>query len=373
LHLIQHIPLPEVGVGGGIEAKEHVDLIATIKSTALFLIGIGIFFGTILALVAKKFSVKMDPRIEKVREVLAGAQCGACGYAGCQAYAEAVVLNPDVPPNLCIPGKEEVAEAVARITGKSMVKLEKRIARVLCQGGSSKAGKRFVYEGVKDCRAVILAGGGDKMCLYGCLGYGTCASVCPFDAIEMSSDNLPIIDPEKCTACGKCAAACPKKIIEIMPESKAVLISCSSKDKGSDTRKYCSVGCIGCRACERVCPFNAAHVEDNLSKIDANKCKVCGLCVKKCPTGAIVDFLTERGRASVMENCIGCGLCVRICPVNAASGEKKKRHYIDTKRCIGCGICVERCPVTAISGTFNYQEVAIKRAKEKAEVKHKIA
>ncbi|MEW6409801.1 MAG: RnfABCDGE type electron transport complex subunit B, partial [Nitrospirota bacterium] len=155
---------------------------------------IGIIFGLGLALAAAKFAVKIDPIIEKVRDVLPGANCGACGYAGCQGYAEAVALRPDVPPNLCTPGKTPVAETIAKITGKIAEKVEPVVARVFCQGATSHTTRRYVYKGIKDCRAAVLAGGGDKSCIYGCLGYGTCAVVCPFDAITMTKDDLPEVD-----------------------------------------------------------------------------------------------------------------------------------------------------------------------------------
>ncbi len=355
---INQIPLPLAGVGGGVEAKEYVNLRDTLVFTAIFLAGIGTVFGIGLAFAAKKFAVKTDPRVEKILDVLAHAHCGACGYAGCQQYAEAVVLKPDVSPNLCTPGRAPVAEAVARITGKALGAVEPKIARVFCQGGLSKSVRRFKYEGIEDCRAAILACGGDKACIYGCLGYGTCSRVCPFGAIIMSEDHLPVIDPVACTACGKCAQACPTKVIEILPMSKEVIVRCHSKDKGAVTRKHCRTGCIACGICVKVCPYNAPTVENNLSRINLDKCRVCGLCVAKCPTNAILDYLPKRPKAFITETCIGCATCTKVCPVNAASGDKKKLHIIDQDKCIGCGICTSKCPVVAITGTINYPEVA---------------
>jgi Na+-translocating ferredoxin:NAD+ oxidoreductase RNF subunit RnfB len=354
------------GVGGAVEGKEYVDLGAIIKFSLIFVAGIGAVFGLGLAFAAKKFTVQMDPRIEEVEGVLAHAHCGACGYVGCRQYAEAVVLNPDVPPNLCTPGRAPTAEVVAKITGKTMGALEPKIARVFCQGGLSKSTRRFKYEGVEDCRAAVLASGGDKTCVYGCLGYGTCARVCPFDAIKMNEDFLPVVDPAKCTACGKCAQACPKKVIEILPLAKEVIIRCHSKDKGATTRKSCQVGCIACGICVKVCPYNAIGIENNLARIDLDKCKVCGLCVAKCPTNAIMDYIPHRPKAFITEKCNGCRICARVCPVNAVSGEHKKLHVIDQNKCIGCGICTAKCPVVAITGTINYPEVAQAAAAKKA-------
>ena len=372
LQLINEIPLPMLGVGAGVEAKESVDLIEVIKFSAAFLLGISALFGIGLAFAAKKFAVKEDPRVEQVSEVLAHAHCGACGYPGCRQYAEAVVSDPDVKPTLCTPGGAASAEAVARITGKVMEQTEPKIARVFCQGGCSKSQRRFKYEGVKDCRAAILASGGDKSCLYGCLGYGSCSRACPFDAISMSEENLPVIDPVKCTACGVCAQTCPTNVIEILPLAKEVLVKCHSKDRGPVTKKNCQTGCISCGLCVKVCPYNAAKVENFLSRIDLDKCKVCGLCVTKCPTNAILDHIPKRPKALVTEKCIGCHACAKVCPVNAASGELKKLHVIDQGKCIGCGICASKCPTVAITGTFNYADVlAIYEAKKAARARAK--
>ncbi|MEO5357315.1 MAG: Fe-S cluster domain-containing protein [Nitrospirae bacterium YQR-1] len=368
-NFIDHFPIPLAGVGGGVDAKESIDVAATIKFTVIFVAGIGVIFGFGLAFAAKKFSVKLDPKVEQVRDILAGAQCGGCGFAGCQQYAEAVVERPEVPSTLCTPGGAHVAELVAMITGKKAEVTEPKYSRVMCQGGANKAVKRFKYEGVKDCAAAVLAGGGDKACTYGCLGYGTCTTVCPFDAIHMGGEALPVVDIVKCTGCGKCAQVCPKKVIEILPASKGVVVACHCKDRGTDTRKSCQVGCIACGMCEKVCPFNAAEVKDNLSRINIDKCRVCGLCVTKCPTKAIVDLLPSRPKAFITESmCIGCNMCMKVCPVNAAYGELKKKHTIDQTKCIGCGICTAKCPVTAISGTFNFKEVY-----ERAQLKKKVS
>lgn len=353
------------GVGGGVEGKEKVDLVPLLKWTLVFLAGLGSVFGMGLAIAAKRFAVQIDPRVEQVKDVLAHAHCGACGYAGCEQYAEAVVKNPDVAPNLCVPAGAKGAEAVALITGKKAEIREPQFARIMCQGGCSKSVKRFKYEGVQDCRAAILAGGGDKACRYGCLGYGTCSRVCPFGAITMTDDNLPFVDITKCTGCRKCEQACPTKVIEVLPASRQVLVTCHSKDKGGDTRKNCEIGCIACGICVKTCPFDAPSLTNNLSRIDLDKCRVCGLCARKCPTKAITDFIPSRPKAFVTEKCIGCQICAKVCPVDAPSGELKKLHVINKDKCIGCGICTAKCPVQAIDGTFNAQEVFAAAAAKK--------
>jgi Na+-translocating ferredoxin:NAD+ oxidoreductase RNF subunit RnfB len=142
------------------------------------------------------------------------------------------VNNPDVPPNLCIPGGDRSCEAIAFITGKKAEAVKPHFARIMCRGDKRNAATKFTYEGVHDCRGVLLAGGGDKACRYGCLGYGTCLDACPFDAISIRAGHLPHIDIEKCTGCRKCEAVCPVKVIEVLPASKDVLVACHSKDKG---------------------------------------------------------------------------------------------------------------------------------------------
>lgn len=360
--------VPKIDVGGAVEVTGSVNMKQLLLFTFIFLAGLGVVFGIGLAFAAQKFAVKVDPKVEQVRDVLPGANCGACGFAGCQGFAEAVVANPEVAPNLCAPGKASVAEAVAAITGKRAEAKEPLYARIMCQGGLAKSVKRFTYEGVRDCRASILAGGGDKACRYGCLGYGTCSKVCPFGAITMTEDDLPFIDITRCTGCRKCETSCPTKVIEVLPASSQVLVACHSRDKGTDTRKNCLTGCIACGACVKVCPFDAPFIENNLSRLTPEKCRVCGLCVSKCPTGAVRDYIPHRPKAFVLDTCNGCQICMKVCPVNAASGELKKKHTIDQEKCIGCGICTARCPVQSIDGTFNAREVFEKAAKKKQQV-----
>lgn len=252
--------------------------------------GLGIIFGLVLAYANKKLAIEVNPLIHIVEDVLPKGQCGACGYAGCMAYAEAVVTNPDVSPSLCIPGKDIVAKAVAELTGKAAATVEPRIAQVRCAGGEGKAGKSYLYEGVRDCLAASLMFGGNKSCKYGCLGLGTCVNNCPFDAMTMSPEGLPVIDPDKCTGCGKCETVCPKKVITMMPLVAKVRVNCNSKDKGAVARKACSVACIACTLCMRECPHGAITMDNNLAVVNPQIChSVCNdaRCLSKCPTKAI--------------------------------------------------------------------------------------
>ncbi|MGL5345784.1 MAG: RnfABCDGE type electron transport complex subunit B [Peptostreptococcaceae bacterium] len=252
---------------------------------------VGLFFGLVLAIANKKFAVEVNPLIHLVEDVLPKGQCGACGYAGCLAYAEAVVLNEDVPPNLCIPGKELVANMVAELTGKKAEEIEPRYAYVKCSGCKDKANLKYEYDGIADCICANSILGGPKECIYGCIGLGTCVKNCPFEAIEMGENRLPIIDKDKCTGCGKCESICPKKVISMDPIECKVQISCNSKDKGAIAKKACSVSCIGCGICVKNCEHKAINIENNLAIISHQICiENCDnpVCMSKCPTGAIV-------------------------------------------------------------------------------------
>ncbi|MBC3888071.1 Fe-S cluster domain-containing protein [Acetobacterium paludosum] len=269
----------------------------------LVMTGIGLVFGLILAFANKAFAIETNPLIEIVEDVLPKGQCGACGYAGCAAYAEAVVLEPDVAPNLCVPGKKIVADQVAEITGKVSAEIEPRVAQIKCNNPISDAIKKYNYVGLEDCIAASLVQGGPKGCQYGCMGFGTCAANCPFDALTMGENGLPIVDEKKCTGCGKCSLICPKHVITMAPIGAPVAVLCNSKDKGAAAKKVCSVACIGCGACKKSCPYDAITVENNLATVNGTIClEKCNnpICLEKCPTGAIVPLTEDAKKASVI-------------------------------------------------------------------------
>ncbi|MEW6096006.1 MAG: RnfABCDGE type electron transport complex subunit B [bacterium] len=251
---------------------------------------LGLIFGLGLAYAELKFGIKLDERVYEAEEVLPKGQCGACGFAGCAAYAEAVITNPDVASNLCVPGGSEVAKLVAQIAGKEVKELERVKAHVVCQGMPEKT---FVYDGLTDCEAANLLFGGDRACQYACMGMGSCARACKFDAITISEVGRPVINHELCTGCGQCVLVCPKGTIELIPEKAKVKVLCRSHDKGPVVKKICKVGCIGCGICAKNCPNEAIKIENFLATIDHSKCIDCTdyKCLSNCPTGAIVSLV----------------------------------------------------------------------------------
>lgn len=246
---------------------------------------LGLLFGIGLAIASKRFAVKTDPKLEMVMGFLPGANCGACGGAGCFGFAEGL-LNGKFSVDACKVSEEAVKEQIAKLLGKNLEKKTKLVATLHCYGGV-RVKDRFIYKGIEDCVAANLVLGGQKSCVYGCLGFGDCEKVCPFGAIKMSEEGLAVVDESKCKACNKCVLACPKKLFTLVPITAKVFVACNSHDLGKETKAVCSVGCIACRLCEKACNFDAIKVVDNLAVIDYHKCSSCGECVKACPVKCI--------------------------------------------------------------------------------------
>ena len=263
--------------------------------------GLGLVFGLVLAAASKVFYVETDPRLEQLNECLPGANCGGCGFAGCGAYAEAV-LKGEAPVGKCASGGNEAAKAMAAIMGVEAGEVTRKVALVRCSGartydaeGNLTKGAKMKahYEGFHDCLAASRVGGsGPLSCKFGCLGYGSCTKVCKYGAISVKN-GVAVVDEDLCVGCMACAQVCPRKIITAVEPSQNVIIACNSLAKGAVTNRACTVGCIGCGKCMKNCPSGAITITNNLAQIDSSKCTNCGECAKVCPKGLIKDSNVE--------------------------------------------------------------------------------
>lgn len=263
-------------------------------TTIMVVSGLAALLALLLFLVAKKFRVEEDPRIDDVEKMLPGANCGGCGFAGCRGMSEALVKQEDISSLYCPVGGGECMKKIATYLGKAAAEREPMVAVVRCAGSCENRPRVNRFDGAQSCVVASSLYAGETGCSFGCLGLGDCASVCEFGALQINpATGLPEVDEEKCTACGACVKACPKRIIELRkkaPKGRKIYVSCVNKEKGAVARKACKVACIGCGKCAKVCPFEAITVESNLAYIDFTKCKMCRKCVAECPTGAIVEF-----------------------------------------------------------------------------------
>lgn len=256
--------------------------------------GLGALFSGGLALANKKLYVEEDPRIAQISDVLPGANCGGCGFAGCANFSENVV-NGEISPSDCPVCNDDVVEEIAAIMGLEAEKGEKLVARVLCQGGDYETAKKASYYGAESCIATHITGGGDKLCAYGCLGFGECVDACTFDAMYMTDNGLPAIIEDKCTGCGNCVDACPRDVIELHSTKDTVIVACRNQDDPKTSRKVCIKACVGCSICVRPFENDEMTMENNLARIDYAKYgQGNSLPTDKCPTEAIVLIEAEK-------------------------------------------------------------------------------
>lgn len=251
----------------------------------IVMFSIALIAGILILVFSHFFAVEDNPLKKEIRQCLPGINCGACGFKGCDDYAEALV-DGKVSPSLCIPGAQAVADEIAAIVGIEPEPLQNMVAFVACNGHCDATTKKAIYEGVETCKAASMIYGGANACRFGCLGFGDCANACPSNAICMEN-GIAHIKTLRCLGCGLCAVTCPKKIINMLPQNTQTALMCSSKDKGGEARKACTNACIGCKKCEKACPHNAITVQNNLAVIDYEKCINCATCIPECPTGCL--------------------------------------------------------------------------------------
>lgn len=247
---------------------------------------IGFLCAAILAAASKIMYVPTNENTDKIRECLPGANCGACGFAGCDGYSEALSSGADVPTNKCIPGGDNVSLQISEILGVDFEDVEEMLAVVRCGGSTCSTHNKMDYSGTKTCAAANLFYGGQGACEHGCLGFGDCQTVCPNGAISVR-DGAAHVDTELCTGCGLCAKQCPKSLIAVVPAKAKTVVLCSNTNKGAATRAACSNGCLGCGKCVKECSAQAISVVNNLAVVDNEKCSGCGACAGACPTKCI--------------------------------------------------------------------------------------
>ncbi len=268
-------------------------------STVVFggLLGLG------LAVASRKLKVEKDETVEALDGALPGLNCGACGYAGCSGYAEALAEKKEDDITKCKPGGADSLAAIGEILGIEVdVDAVKMVARVHCIGTTEKATRSFEYSGLNDCNAATVLFGGSKDCKFGCLGLGSCLSVCPVNAIRKTDDGLVKVDAATCISCGKCVDICPTGVMKMIPEDADFVVACNSRDKGKDTKSKCSVGCIACRICEKKFPEAGYKIEDNLSILrydDRGPGRADA--AEKCPAKCIIPYTDIKTEAPAEE------------------------------------------------------------------------
>ena len=258
---------------------------------ALILLVLAMLFAIALAYLGKKLAVSRDERIDQVRDCLSGANCGACGYAGCDGFATALVEGK-AELSSCNATSKEKKEEIAEILGLTDTGEATKV--VVCCHGGQDAKDKYDYVGYGDCRSMELLAGGRKQCAWGCLGMGSCVDACQHHAVTVKQKGYSEVSLSKCISCGRCISVCPKKIIKRIPASATYYVACSNHQKGKEVRELCTKGCIACGLCVKQCEVGAITIVDNLATIDYTKCINCGKCAAKCPQRCIVSTDANR-------------------------------------------------------------------------------
>ena len=253
---------------------------------------VSLSLGVLLALCIRFFAVEENEKVKSVRACLPGVNCGACGYKGCNDYAEAVAQGT-ASPSLCVPGAKATSERLCALLGVEPEAVKDVVALVHCNGTCDAVTRRVEYAGLDSCKARALLYASPEGCLQGCLGCGDCRDVCPNEAICLMN-GVARVDSSRCIGCGLCVATCPKRIISLIPKKAAVAVYCSNEQKGADARKACKNACIGCKKCEKLCPNGAIAVINNRAVIDYEKCTGCGTCAEGCPTKCLKHLIPSR-------------------------------------------------------------------------------
>lgn len=246
---------------------------------------IGLIAGIGLSLASKFMAVPVDEKQVKIREALPGANCGACGYSGCDGYAAALAAG-EAEPDKCAPGGDAAAGAIAEILGVE-VKSEAKIAFIACNGTPEGVRTKYAYSGIQSCAAANGLSGGPLGCEYGCIGFGDCFKACGFGAIRMENGR-PVVCPDTCVGCGKCTSVCPKSLISLVPKGYKAAVACSNRKKGAAVVKDCKNSCVACGMCAKACENGAIAIKDNLAVIDRSLCIGCGKCKEACKRGVII-------------------------------------------------------------------------------------
>ena len=321
--------------------------ITAILTAALVISVLGLVFGALLGVTGRVFAVPSNPTVDALRECLPGANCGACGFPGCDGYA-AAVAEGKAEVGACAVGGPKCTAKMAEIMGVSASAGVRMVATVACQGHGDHCAQKN-YQGIHDCIAATLVDNGTKACQYACLGLGTCERACPFDAIHIDPvKKIAVVDKEKCQGCKKCVAACPQHVLSMQPADRVVQISCHNPGKGNALKEKCDKACVGCEACVKACNFGALTMENGVPKIDYEKCVGCMACADACPTGAMTADYEVRKEAYIdADKCVGCTLCTKQCKFDAIEGALKQKHKV-LGACTGCGACAAKCPRKAI-------------------------
>ncbi|GHV94297.1 ferredoxin [Spirochaetia bacterium] len=259
--------------------------------TAAFALILAFVLGTALGFFREFFAVPQDPLVGRIREVLPGANCGACGFPGCDNYAAAIAAG-NAGVSACSVGGPLVAEKIAAITGIAGGGVVQTITVLACQGSSMHAPLKGTYTGLQTCRGAKLSSGGTKLCSWGCLGFGDCVKVCKFGALSMSDYRLPKVDYTKCTGCRLCTNECPQGLLKGIPkDQKGAMTLCSNRNPVKQmVAKTCKIACIKCGICVKNCPQQCISLETNIPVVDLTKCTSCGTCAEKCPTKVFKIF-----------------------------------------------------------------------------------